>query len=81
MVPAGASRPGVPFAPWFPSVLARLPRSLQWLRLVRRNWLGRGSARPPIPLRGYVWVPTKGQRLRARALRPALRCARRHGSP
>ena len=59
----------------------RMPRSLQWLRLVRRSWLGRGSARPPIPLRGYVWDPTRGQRFRAGALRPTLRCAGRHGSP
>ena len=49
--------------------------------LGRRSWLGRGSARPPIPLRGYVLIPTGGQRLRAGALRPALRRARRHGSP
>jgi len=47
----------------------------------RRSWLGRGSARPPIPLRGYVLIPTGGQRFRAGALRPALRSARRHGSP
>ena len=51
--------------------LARVPRSLQWLRLGRRSWLGRGSARPPIPLRGSHWTrPTVGAFEPARSAPP-----------